>query len=86
MAQMAAAVGMRHMSAYPPCVAEKPKIICCCGEQCGTGKAGHPVGGGAMLTRASMYLHISVRGGMELLGFSCRRVDRNLLVLTKILK
>lgn len=86
MAQTAAAVGMRHMSVCPPCVAGKPKIICCCGEQCGTAKAGHPVGGGAMLTGASMHPCIPARGGTELLGFSCGRVDRNLLVLTKILK
>lgn len=76
-AWMAAAVVMGHGSVHPSCVAGKLKIVCCCGEQRGTGEAGGPVGGGAMLTAASVCPHISA----HLLGFSCRRVARNLLLL-----
>ena len=67
------------MSVYPLCAAGKPKIVCRCGEQCGTSEAGGPVGGGAMLTVASMHPHVSVRGGRDLLRFRCRRVAKNLL-------
>lgn len=85
-AWMAAAFGMGHVSVYPPCVAGKPKIACCCGEQRGAGGGGGPVGGGAMLTGASVRPHISARGGRDFLGFSHRRLARNLHVLIKILK
>jgi len=59
---VAAAVGMGLMSEYPQCVAGKPKIIRCCGEQHGAGEAGGPMGEGPMLTGEGMRLRVTAWG------------------------
>lgn len=65
-------------------VCDYVSTVCgCCGEQHGVGRAGGP--GETMLTRVSVHLHVSVDMGRDLLRFGCRKVARNLLVLTKIL-